>query len=233
VPRPKIVSRGSPHTVDYFVDENGNVLAQEIFNNEANIHSIVAYHGGEEVVIYREETEIPAIGVTALTADRRSLIFQAGSDTVDRVSYYAMALADGAVSEAIFEREDADVESILTDVNRVAYGVVYSGLTPSYEFFDEKLTDRMQKIQEQFPRNSVWLIDASPDLRHLIVRVEGSDTSGDYYLFSEGGTNRFLASARPDVAPEDLNPVVAYEYQSRDGASHVTCRNSSSELKSR
>ena len=89
---------------------------------------------------------------------RRALIFADESDTSDRVSYYTMALADGMVSPPIFERDDADVESILTDVNRIAWGVTYSGLTPSYEFFDESLTRRMAAVTEHFAGNSVGSI---------------------------------------------------------------------------
>jgi len=129
-----------------------------------------------------------------------------------------MALADGAVSGPIFERKDADVEAILKDVNRIAYGVVYSGLTPTYEFFDAAVTERLRTIQAKFAGNSVWLTDASPDLRHLIILVEGSDTSGDYYLVSAEGATISLGSARPEIAPGDVHPVIPYEYKARDGA---------------
>lgn len=80
--RPRRVTRGTPDTVDYFVDASGSVLAEEIFNIRADDHRIIAYHDGEEVEIYRQETEIPLIGVAALTADRQSLIFEANSQTV-------------------------------------------------------------------------------------------------------------------------------------------------------
>lgn len=217
--RPRIALRGSRDTIDFFVDDDGNVLAEEIFNNRHDVHSIVSWHGGEAVELYREETEIPSIGVTALTSDRKSLIFRAGSQTTDRLTYYTMSLADGAVSEPIFEREDADVEAVLADVNRIAYGVVYSGLTPQYDFFDEALTGRMAALEGRFAGNAVWLTDASPDRRHLVIRVEGRDTSGDYYLFTDEDKLRFLASTRPGIAPEDVNPVVGYEYPARDGVS--------------
>jgi dipeptidyl aminopeptidase/acylaminoacyl peptidase len=213
--RPRMLKRGSPHTVDYFVDEKGNVLAEEVFNNHTNLHTIVAYHGDTEVEIYRDETEVRSISVVALTADRKSLIFQ--SESNGRLSYYAMSLADGAVTAPIFERADADVEAVLTDVNRIAYGVVYSGLTPSYEFFDDDLTELVKDLQAHFPGQSVWLRDATPDLGHLIVLVEGSSTSGDFYLFSGDGTLRFLGAARPEIGTEFVNPVIAYDYKARDG----------------
>lgn len=216
--RPAIVTRGTSNTIDYFVDDDGNVLAEEIFNDHSDVHSILARHGGKEVEIYRKETDIPVIGIRALTSDRSSLIFEADSHEVDRVSYYTMALEDGRVSGPVFERQDADVEAILMDVNRIAFGVVYSGLTPSYEFFDDEVTARVRAIQAKFPGDSVWLSDTTPDLRQLIIRVEGSSTSGDYYLVS--GEERILplSSVRPDITPQEVNPVIAYQYQARDGA---------------
>jgi dipeptidyl aminopeptidase/acylaminoacyl peptidase len=217
VRRPRVLKRGTPNTIDYFVDENGTVLAEELFNNRTNVHSIIAYHDDKKVEIFREETEIPTIAVVALTSDRKSLIFEAESK--DRFSYYTIALSDGTVSVPIFERADADVEAVLMDVNRIAYGVVYSGLTPSYEFFDEGSTRRMAEIQALFPGHSVWLRDATPDLRYLIVLVEGSSTSGDYYLYSGGSTLKFLGAARPEIGEDYVNPVAAYEYEARDGAS--------------
>jgi dipeptidyl aminopeptidase/acylaminoacyl peptidase len=217
VRRPRIAKRGHSSTIDYFVDDSGNVLAEEIFNNRSDLHSIIAYRDGKNVEIYRHETDIPEIGVVALTSDRKALIFADDSETSDRVSYYTMSLADGTVSAPIFDRDDADVEAILRDVNRIAWGVVYSGLTPSYEFFDESLTRRMAAVTEHFAGNSVWLDDASPDRRHLVLRVEGSDTSGKYYLLS-GDKILLLADIRPQIAAEDVNPVIAYEYLARDGA---------------
>jgi dipeptidyl aminopeptidase/acylaminoacyl peptidase len=218
VERPRVLERGSYHTTDYFVDAVGNVLVEEVFNDETDEHTIFAYHDGKPVRIYRAETEIPEIAVVALTADRRSLIFEDESENDERTGYFSMSLEDGTVSDPIFKRVDADVEAILTDINRVAYGVVYSGLTPSYAFFDEQLTARMQEIQAKFPGNSVWLEDASPDLRYFLISVEGSNASGDYYLYSDDKVIRFLSRSRPSIGPEFVNPVTAFDYEARDGA---------------
>lgn len=216
--RTRILERGSAHTVDFFVDDRGQVLVEEIFNDHDDLHRIIAYANGEGVEIYRDKSELPRIGIVALTADRKSLIFDAISSEHDRNAYYTMSLADGAVSEPIFTRPDADIEGILRDVNRVAYGVVYSGLRPSYAFFDRNITQAVTSIQAKFPGNSVWLTDTSPDLRHLIVRVEGSTSSGDYYLYSGDDTIRFLLPARSSIAREYVHPVIEYEYEARDGA---------------
>jgi dipeptidyl aminopeptidase/acylaminoacyl peptidase len=76
----------------------------------------------------------------------------------------------------------------------------------------------MHEIQAKFAGNSVWLVDATPDLRHLLIRVEGSSSSGDYYLYSDDKVVRFLSRSRPGIAPESVNPVTAFDYEARDGA---------------
>lgn len=213
----RVLKKGSENTVDYFVDESGKVLVEERFSHNANHHRIISYLSGQPVEIYQARTEIPLISAVALSADRKFLVFAAESEEHDRLGYYAMSLTDGSFSSRVFERSDADVESILMDVNRIAYGVVYSGLKPSYEFFDERLTRNMAEIQAHFPTDAVWVVDASPDLNHLVIQVEGTGSSGDYYLFSEGNL-RFLTSSRPEIPSEHVNPVILFEYGARDGA---------------
>ncbi len=215
--RPKIVEKGSSSTINYFIDADGQLLAEEIFNNHYDYHAIVAHRGDEEVEIYRMETEIPYISVVGVTPDRKALVVLDESEATGRVAYHTMSLADGKISAPIFERSDADIEQVLTDINRVVYGVIYSGLRPSYEFFDAALDRRMTKILAEYPRHSVWLVDSSPDWRHLIIRIEGAGSAGEYFLNSEGSDSRFLASARPTIGAEYFNPVVEFEYKARDG----------------
>ncbi len=214
--RPRVVEKGSSSTVGYFVDGEGNVLAEEIFNNHYNYHAIVAHHGDEEVEIYRQETEVPYIGLVGVTPDRKSLVILDESEETRRVAYFTMPLADGKLSGPLFERNDADVEQVLTDINRVVHGVVYSGLRPSYEFFDNNLNTRMAKITADYPRHSVWLSDWSPDWQHLVIRLEGAGSAGDYLLESNGET-RFLANSRPTIQAEHFHPVVETSYKARDG----------------
>jgi dipeptidyl aminopeptidase/acylaminoacyl peptidase len=215
--RPKVVEKGSSSTVDYFVDDDGNPIAEEIFSNHFDYHAIVAHRGKEEVEIYRMKTEVPHIGVVGVTPDRKALVILDESEATGRVAYHTMSLADGKISAPIFERSDADIERVLTDLNRVVYGVIYSGLRPSYEFFDIALNTRMSKILAEYPRHSVWLADWSPDWQHLIIKIEGAGSAGEYFLNSKGNSSRFLASARPTISAEYFNPVVEFEYKARDG----------------
>lgn len=217
VRRPRVVEKGDEDTIDYFVDDNGNVLAEEIFSNHYNYHSIVAHHGDEEVEIYRYEDELADISIVGLTPDKKNLVVLNESEKTGRVSYYTMSLKDGKLSKPMFERTDADVEHVLTDINRVAHGVLYSGLTPSYEFFNSKLNERLEKIQADFPGQSVWISDWNDDWNDIVVKVEGSGISGEYFLYNAKGEARFLAAARPTITREHVHPVVSFTYKARDG----------------
>lgn len=215
--RPRVHEKGSRNTVDYFVDVDGNVLAEEIFDNRRNYHVIVAHNGNEETEIFRQDTEFMTMGVVGLTPDYKGLVILRTSELTGRTTYYTMSLADGTLSEPIFGREDADIESVLTDINRVVHGVIYSGLTPSYQFFDTELNDRMTKIKAVYPKHSVWLVDWSSDWQHLVVKIEGTASAGDFMLYSAGASPRLLTNARPTIRVEDINPVVEFNYTARDG----------------
>ena len=44
--------RGNPHTVDWFVDGAGQVLAREDYNNKKQLHRIYSYLEGSPKLIY-------------------------------------------------------------------------------------------------------------------------------------------------------------------------------------
>nr|WP_224746107.1 S9 family peptidase [Neiella litorisoli] len=50
----------------------------------------------------------------------------------------------------------------------------------------------------------------------MLFYVEGIGIPGEYYLFSDGEF-RFAASSRPQLKPEQVNPVEIFSYQARDG----------------
>ncbi len=215
--RPREHIRGAQNITDYFVDEKGEVVAREYYNNASNEHAIWARKNGDWKKIHSSEEEIISISIQGLTPDRKSLVVLGEDEKTGRVSYYTMSLADGSLKGSGFGRADADIEHLLMDINRVVYGVVYSGFMPSYLFFDQKVDKRMKEITALFSDHSVWLRDWSADWKNLIVYVEGSSSSGEYYLFTEGQPGKFLVAARPDIKPEEVHPIATYSYNAADG----------------
>lgn len=213
---PAVYSKGINATTDFFLDAQGTVLAQESYDDRSNTHKIRVRKNDEWVDIYKEKLEIREKSFVGLTPDYKSLVMLDTNMDSGRTAYYTMSLADGSITGPIFSRTDADIEGVLTSFQRVVLGVRYSGLRPSYQFFDPQLNQRMKDIASNFPDQAVYLTDFTPDWKHLVIHVEGSSAPSDYYLFAEGKPAQYLASSRPNINAEDLHPIGTINFKARD-----------------
>lgn len=214
---PSIIIKGKNSTRDFFVDDKGNVLAQISYDQKTNLHRVRARRIKEWEDIFKEKVEIREKSFVGVTPDFKSLIMLDTNHKTGRVAYYTMSLLDGTISEPLLGREDADIEGTIKSFQRIIYGVRYSGFTPSYQFFDPKLNQRVKDITAKFPEQSVYLSDFSEDWKNIVVFVEGSNSPSEYYLFSEGKEPQFLTSSRPSIKAEDVHPIGKVTFAARDG----------------
>lgn len=202
---------------DFFVNREGEAIAQEEYDEKNDEHKIIALHNGKWVEIFKEITAIKHKSFVGLTPDFKSLVMLTDNSDTGRTNYYTMSLADGAITGPLLGRDDADIEEVVTDLQRVVYGVRYSGFTPSYKLFDAAADKKINDIMSQFPDQAVWLVDWTPDWKNLIVNVEGSEYPDDYFLFDADNNYQYLTSGRPQFKPEDINPIGRVTYAARDG----------------
>lgn len=213
--KPRKMRIGDHDAVDFFIDENGEPLARERYNQNEEQHRIQSYIDDKWVDIFTETTPYRYRSFQGITPDRKSLVMTMTGEN-GRRQYFTMSLKDGVVSEPIFSRDDADVEEVLTDIQRVVYGVRYSGFKSSYAFFDDKLTKTFAAIQNALPENNFTMIDNTPDWKKIIFKIEGGEQAGEYLTFANSGFS-LLASSRPNVSASIVNPIKEYSYNARDG----------------
>lgn len=213
----RLASDGDQDVKDFFVNSVGEVIAKEEFDEDKKIHKIFSKIDGKWVEIFKEKSDFRSKSFVGVTPDFKSLIMLDEDEKTDRVAYYSMSLSDGTISGPIMGRDDADIAAVISDIQRVVHGVRYSGFVPSYKFFDPTLDQRLNKIISNFPDQSVWLTSWSPDWKHLVVNVEGSNYADDYFLFSPNDEAKFLTSGRPQLKPEHLNPIGRVTFAARDG----------------
>lgn len=216
--RGRVYQRGSEHTIDWLVDTDGQIIAREDFNDDRDEYVIYTYDGRSRRKIYEDkDASLLPFSLLGYTSDRRALVVRIGYKGEDRRVLATMSF-DGKLSEPIFEREDADIKRVLADTNRVVYGVEYSGTTPSYEFFDKKLTELVTAAQAQFPTASVTLTDWSDDFKHLILHVAGGDLSPSFLFFdiAENTLSR-IAQEYEEIPADQVGQVYTIEYRARDG----------------
>ncbi|AFV00391.1 alpha/beta hydrolase family protein [Simiduia agarivorans] len=215
--RPRRAAKGKNGTNDFFLNDKGKIIARETYNNAQNRHQIEVKDGASWKAVFQQEAEMMQVSFVASTPDFASLVMLHIDPESGRDTYSTLELATGNITPKVLTNDSADVERVFTNVNRTAFGVQYSGLKPSYKFFDPAIDQQLNTIVNAFPQDSVWLTSWSDDWKKLLVYVEGDTTSGDYYLFSQGEKPRYIASARSEITPDDLHPTGRITLAMTDG----------------
>ncbi|MGA8205024.1 MAG: alpha/beta fold hydrolase [Woeseiaceae bacterium] len=212
------IAKGTSNTVDWFVDAAGRPYVEEEFVESKNLHRIWVHDGNDRRLIYEKETDVPDMNPVGLTTDYRQLVFNSTRSGTDRSWDYHLSLDDGTVTGPFYRRDDADVATTLTDLNRVVYGVEYSGLMPTYEFADSELTERVKDAQDALNGSAAELIDWTPTFDRLLFRVSGGWSSGDYVIIGRGYPKpTLLVRGRPDITSQQVEPTTVMAYRTRDG----------------
>lgn len=209
--------RGTDDTIDWLVGEDGTIIAREDMDDDKDVYSIWLYEDGKARKIFEDETDIPNMSLLGVKADKSALIVSITLKETDRDVIVALT-SDGKFSEPLFSRPDADVESVITTGNRVVYGVEYSGLFPSYEFFDETLSELMRSVEAYFPDAAVTISDWTSDFSHLVLYVSGGAAAPAYYVFDVEERNMLrFGGAYKDLEDKDVGVAQTMSYKARDG----------------
>ena len=216
---PHKMYEGDRDSRDYFMGPNKEILVQERYNEHSNRHEILVKDGTRWRQIYDKKVSQREVTLEGLTPDYKSLVILTYGDDSDRKRYLTMSLADGKITDPGFNREDADIDGLISDINRLIYGVRYSGFLPSYKLFDETSDRLLQSALKRFTDNSVSLISWSDDWSKLLVLAEGSGYPQEYYLFDAKSEPKFLGAAYPNIKPEHVHPMAKVRFAARDGLS--------------
>ncbi len=215
--RGRLIERGRNHTIDWFVNDDGTVLAREDHNNKDDVYSILTKRSGKWQPVYQlEDAELRPFHLAGVKADESALIVI--DDTADGKSEAIFELAfDGSWSGPFFLEDGKEIDYVVTDYNRRVFGVAYSGMQPSYAFYDEALTEKFEALQEQYPLFSFHIASWSDDWSRVLLQISGGREAGNYYVFEpETMGLGFVASSR-EIERDAVAPVDTIEYPARDG----------------
>lgn len=212
--KPKAVRRGIKDAIDFFIYDD-QIVARERYNNQTNMHQVEALIDDKWRKIFRQETRYLTKGFVGMTADIKSLVMKSAEGS-NNWRYYTVGLEDGKVSGPIFNQDGKDAEYTYKTLNRVVQGVRYAGFKPSYEFLNPNLNKQINTLLSEHPDYAFEIVSYSPDWKHILFLLEGSSSSGDYYLFSNGQL-QFLTSRRPQIPAEYVNQVYETSIKARDG----------------
>ena len=213
--RLKTIDQGTPHTRDFFLDDKGKLLARENLNDLTNVHSIEVLEGKKWKTIYSYESKLKTHDFVGMNEDFSALVFSRDDDNVGQ--YLQLSLRNGEVEPLQDLQVSKDTRGLIDNEFGVVLGLRFGGLLPDYFMADPILQDRIQAIVSKYEGHSVHLVDWTPDWKHIVVRVEGTQSVGDYFLFSTGEAPAFIVSSRFDIEADDINPIATTRFKARDG----------------
>ena len=208
----KVHKKGNEHTVNWFVDHQGNVLARVDYNKGDQLHRIFAYDGVETKIVYDETTPVPKIQISAVSPDGKHLIYKESS------GIYKLSLADGTVTQADFTLKDYDVDRLNTDINRKLTSVSYGGLQPFDDVLDPVTAGHYQGIEAAFPTSKVSFLSSVRTGNQLLVEVSGIDAAGSFMLYDSKQKSIIELGRRyPAIDKSQIAEITTVAYKAQDG----------------
>jgi dipeptidyl aminopeptidase/acylaminoacyl peptidase len=202
---------------DWFVDSDGNVVAREDFNRIRESYSIRTIRNGDWVSVYERATDEPPFSLVGVKPDKSALVAYFDPKEEGYSSLFELSFK-GETSDPVFARTDAEIDTVYTDINRTVLGVQYSGLYPTYEFYDKELTGLVAAVQAKFPTASVILEGWTADFSKTLFQIAGSRQAPAYYLFERAnGALLKIANAYDGITDADVGEILTIQYKARDG----------------
>jgi len=203
---------GEGHSRDWLVGADGRVAATMEITGSSGTWSI---EGTGRKVIASGVDHLGGVELVSLGKDGSTVIYSA-TDRNDSSHWYEVPLAGGEAREIL---ANVNIGSIFTDRDTgYLLGYVTDDAQPVPVMYDHAKQAAMSKVYKAFRKYRFSLVDWTPDFAKVIVLRSGSDDSGTYYLVDVAALKADpLGYERPGIAPEDVGPVSAIDYQAADG----------------
>jgi len=213
----RLVQTGSPDTVDWTVDAQGQPLAQELYNSASGVWTLKlrSNAGWREALSVTERLDRPYL--VGLGRDNGSVIYAAPDGAQGWA--WREARADGAPPAPplpMVGGEDGAIRAALDGRMIGQYALV--GDEQRYAFFDPVDARAWKAIIDAFPGDQVSLESWSTDRKTIVVLVD-SKTNGPAFAVVDLSTRQatWLGGEYGDLQPADISPREPIRFKAADG----------------
>jgi dipeptidyl aminopeptidase/acylaminoacyl peptidase len=209
----RLEASGESGSRDWFVDELGNVVAEQRYDGGSQRWSILLHQKGStrQQASGRESIDIPSIAGIAPSGDGVWVRTLENEEPI----WKTLSFQDGSWGEVPDEAKGLD--SVITDrrTGRIVGGLRFADQT-TYQFFDDRRGEIWSAVLKAFPNSRVLLSSASDNFNNLIVRVEKPGQGPLYMLVDIGaGSAQLLGKVYEDL--DRAAEVRAISYKAQDG----------------
>jgi len=211
----KVLEVGNPFSAGWIVDENGNVVASEEYN-EVNKDWVLNLKINDRWVKALEVVApINTPEIEGFSSDGHALVV-AMLET-GRVAIKQASLVDGSVSEL----ENADPYLAYPFVDETTgrlLGHVKIDSALHYTFYDSTDQALWNAVVHAFPGEIVQLVSASRDRKRVVVRVDGQRSGCEYeFVDLNRGMAKPIGPAFEGIGSADVSEVKHISYAAADG----------------
>jgi len=218
--RTQVLLRGVMPMSAYKADHSGVIRLQ--WGLDLQNRQLMRYCADEDAdweVINDQNSSGEVWSVLGFSADNQRLFLQVsasgGPDSI--ISYDLKAKKGKQVFRHLFASPSRYVYGLR---DRAPIGVVVQPGARTIEFFEPNHPDvaLYSRLKAAFPGHIATITSTSDDGGLVIVQVESSTNSGDYYLFNTRTSKAdFLVSRAQLMDPELLSPTTPITVKARDG----------------
>ena len=213
-------SGGGAHTIAWFTDGNGKVVAREDQTKDPLVDHILAYteDKGWREIASADATGGQGFDVQGLSLDGKSLVIDAHSDDPGTSGLVQLSLADGKLSSLYFN-PTYDVDDALADpwTGRVVGAAIITHMEKDL-YFDPALQQMQDQLSDHFPGSSVHALSWDRAVDKVIVSVDGPTSPPEFYLFDrKNNALKRLGRTYAGLQSSDLGQINVYDYKARDG----------------
>ncbi len=175
----KLIERGSKYSLDWIVDENGNLVAKTEYDESAQHWTLKIRRDGAWQDAFSVDAAIEVPVVEGIGPDGASLLLSVPQNGV--YSDRRMSLKDGSWMTPL-DLGDDEVGAVSDPVTHRIIGAKEMSADISYLFFDKRDQAVWHSVGDAFLGETVTLVSWSNDRKKVVVRVDGPQDGAAYHL---------------------------------------------------
>ena len=207
--------QGLPEVFNWFVDESGNPIGREYYDNERNIYRFYSYRDGDWQVVMEENDPVLSSEIVGFYNNNEAALFRyngnyAGLRTVDMES---------GPSSDVTALPDRDILGWqLNPYTNFIIGIEYDDDGMRTAWFDDGLQSMQTALASALGDDSATIASWSSDQSRIVVRTDNGDAAPAYYLYDNNDRSLSpLASEYPELAEITLGNRSTRTFTARDG----------------
>jgi len=213
--RVRLLQEGNPLSAGWTVDENGNVVASEEYDEGSEDWVLNLKVNNRWVKSIDMVAPIDTPDVEGFSSDGRSLVVRMldkGSIAIKQVS-----LADGSVT-SLANADPYLAYNIVDERTGRIMGHVRTDATTHYMFINGSDQALWNAVVQAFPGETVELVSTSRDRRRVLVRVDGLRSGCEYeFVDLNTGVAKPIGAKFEGIGPSDVSDVKYISYAAADG----------------